>query len=566
VVLLDTCDIRRVARPGLTTIAWVRNWGERWLAHPWFEEFDVVLASSRRMAERIAASSRHRPVVFPLATNPDRFTPGDGRRHGVVLALNHFGDDRGAVDLAATVADLELYGKGWDTVPEVVDRWKGHLPYEELPALYGRAEVVLDRAGHHTKQDASVNARVFDALAAGAIVVTDQHDGAQELFGGALPAADLDTVGDLIARLRADPETPDRQRRLREVVVAHHSYAQRARTLQQLLVDRARRPAVDLWIGAPDLRAAERWGDLHLAEAFARELRLRGCRTTVRAQDGWGGRAARTADVVIQLKGRGTSSPTEGSLHVLWVISHPDEVTEEECDRADLVLVASERFAAELRHRTSSRVEVLLQATDERRFSPQPRSERYRHDLAFVGNSKFSHRPAVDAAVAAGLDLAIYGDNWDGYAPARLVRARHVPNEELPELYSSVTLLLNDHWADMRRWGFVSNRCYDALACGAVMVSDHLDELDTQLDGAVATFDGPDDLAAVVRELSSDPDERRRRAERGRAAVLARHTFAHRADELVGLLEPELRARGLQVGDRADGVAASTADRPAGPV
>ena len=42
---MDPFDLRRV--PGhVTTIAWIRNWTERWLERPWFDRADILLASS----------------------------------------------------------------------------------------------------------------------------------------------------------------------------------------------------------------------------------------------------------------------------------------------------------------------------------------------------------------------------------------------------------------------------------------------------------------------------------------------------------------------------------------
>ena len=44
--LMDPFDLRRVPAH-VTTIAWVRNWTERWLEQPWFQRADVLLASSQ---------------------------------------------------------------------------------------------------------------------------------------------------------------------------------------------------------------------------------------------------------------------------------------------------------------------------------------------------------------------------------------------------------------------------------------------------------------------------------------------------------------------------------------
>jgi GT2 family glycosyltransferase/spore maturation protein CgeB len=536
VVLLDTFDLRRLDRPGLTTVAWVRNWTERWTSHPWFDDYDLVLASGRTSADLVAAASRHTPVVFPLATNPRRFVAADGPRTGAVFTGNYWGRDQRLPDLVAAVPDLVIHGRGWEEVPAVAAAWRGQLPYDDLPRVYGDAAVVVDQAADHTRPYGSLNSRVFDALASGALPVTNQVAGARELFGDDLPTWDTPAeLAELTRRLLADPDaTAAHAARLRERVLAGHTYDARAARLRELLLARADRPSFALATSVPDRRAAPRWGDWHLADALGRELRALGHPVRILTREEWDDRDARSADVFVHLKGRSVATPAEGQCHVLWNISHPEELTPEECDAADLVLVASHTdFADHLRARTATPVGVLLQATDERRFRPRTRDPRHAHDLVFVGNSRFVMRPAVQDALDAGLDLAVYGANWDRFLPPSLVRADHVPNEELAVVYSSATLVLNDHWEGMRRHGFASNRLFDALATGAVVVSDDVPGLDALFDGAVATYAGPDGLRATVTRLLDDPDERRGRSERGRAAVLGAHTFAHRARELV---------------------------------
>ncbi|MBW3619449.1 MAG: glycosyltransferase [Actinobacteria bacterium] len=538
VVLLDTFDLRRIDRPGVTTVAWVRNWTERWTSHPWFDDFDIVLASSRTSADLVAGASRHTPTVVPLATNPSRFTAGaDGAaRTGAVFTGNYWGRDARLPELVAAVPDLTVYGKGWEDVPAVAGAWQGQLPYDELPEVYRRALVVVDQAADHTRPYGSLNSRVFDALAAGALPVTNQRAGAAELFDEALPTWETPAeLASLVAGLTADPARVARLvDDLRARVLDGHTYDDRAATLRGLLLARSERPSFALATGVPDRRVAPRWGDWHFAEAMARELRALGHEVRLLTQEEWDTRDARAADVFVHLKGRSVAATAEGQLSVIWNISHPEELTPEECDAADLVLVASHTDMPDrLRERTSTPVGVLLQATDEHRFRPRPPDERYAADLVFVGNSRFVMRQAVRDALDAGLELAIHGANWEKFVEPALVRSTHVPNDELATVYSSATLVLNDHWEGMRRHGFASNRLFDALASGAVVVSDDVPGLDRLFDGAVATYTGPDELRATVQRLLADEEDRRARSERGRAAVLAAHTFAHRARELV---------------------------------
>lgn len=290
-------------------------------------------------------------------------------------------------------------------------------------------------------------------------------------------------------------------------------------------------------VAAPSPKVADRWGDWHLAQAFARALEAQGHPATVRTLDQSGALAARSADVHVVVRGLEPVRRTPGQRQVLWVISHPEAVEDDECDAADLILVASQRFATELRTRTSTPVEVFLQATDHERFRPRAPVAAHTHPVAVVAKTREVLRPVVADALAAGLRPAIYGSGWDRFVDNTLVVAPYVSNEDLPDVYSSVGVLLNDHWDTMRRWGFVSNRLFDALACGTAVISDDLPEIGEIFGDTVVTYRGSDDLRRQVETVLHDPERARERARRGRELVVRAHTFEHRARSLVELLQ-----------------------------
>lgn len=116
--------------------------------------------------------------------------------------------------------------------------------------------------------------------------------------------------------------------------------------------------------------------------------------------------------------------------------------------------------------------------------------------------------------------------------PASHIAGLHLPNEQVRLAYSSAAILLNDHWDDMRAEGIVSNRIFDALACGALVVSDYMPELGERFGDCIVTYRTPGELRATIARLLADPAERRERAAAGRALVLAKHTFRHRIDAL----------------------------------
>jgi hypothetical protein len=294
---------------------------------------------------------------------------------------------------------------------------------------------------------------------------------------------------------------------------------------------------IALTIAAPSEKVAPRWGDWHLAQGFARALRQLGHVVRVQTFDHADDLATRSSDVHCVVRGLRVVRRSPGQAHVLWIISHPETIDVAECDEADLVLVASHRFADELRRRTRTPVEVMLQATDASRFHPMPGDPRHAHDVAVVAKSRDVYRTAVADAISAGLRPAIYGSGWGALVDRALVASEYVANEELPVVYSSIGVLLNDHWRDMREHGFVSNRLFDALACGTPVISDDVPEIAEIFGDVVRIYHDPAELRTLVETTLADPFAARVRAARGGELVRQQHTFDQRAAQFAGALK-----------------------------
>ena len=539
--LMDVFDLRRVD-PRVVTIAWIRNWTDRWLERPWFARADVLLASSAGSGRLIEARTGRPSVPFPLATNPERFAPAPvAERYAAdfVFTGNHWGEER-AVQRALTPREgerLRIFGRGWDEVPEAAPYAEGPIAYDRLRDVYASATIVIDDTAAPTLPYGAVNCRVFDALACGRLPLTNCAEGVHELFDDEFPTwSDADELRVQLDVLLADPDRREAlAARYRDVVLERHTYAHRARELTTVLRDAERGLSFVLKIGAPSWDVAERWGDLHFARAMERELRRRGHRCLIQVLEEWEEPEGLEYDVAVVLKGLSRHQPKPGQLNVLWNISHPELITGEECDSYDLICVASPPFAAEVEGRTRTPVIVLDQATDPRIFYPDPDGVHAR-ELAYVANSRNVLRPIVRDLLPTGHDLAIYGANWAGLIDTKLVVSEHVPNDELRRVYSSAAIVLNDHWDDMRAHGFVSNRIYDALACGAVVVSDDVAGIE-RFGDAVVTYGSPEELRTAIAALLDDPEDRAERGRRGMELVRSSHTFAHRVDALLDAVE-----------------------------
>jgi len=536
IVLLDTCDIRRLPRTAVT-MAWVRNWPERWLDRPWFDEYDIVFASSDRIVTMIRDGSSKVATLLPLATNPDRFDHPVRRPElacDVLFVGNYWNQHRGVVDALPALAEhglsVRVHGRRWDEVPGFAAIDRGFIAYEDVADAYASARIVIDDAAISTKACASVNSRVFDALAAGSVVVSNGLLGVHDLFGEGFPTwSDGPSLVDLVESIVRDPDRAATDATgYRAQVLARHTYAHRATTIRDTLAAWASATRFALRIGVPSWDVFERWGDYHFARALQRSLERAGHPTRLQFLPAWSDPVAAREDVTVHILGLKQAPARPGQVNLLWQISHPDLATPAMYDRYDHVFVASDAFAARMARLTDSPVTSLHQATDPERFRPDPTGPR--HELLFVANSRHVRRRIVDDLADTSHDLAVYGRGWTReLIDMRFVKGESIPNAEVRRYYSSAAIILNDHWNDMRERGFISNRIYDALACGAFVISDHIEGVEEEFDGGVETYRVRAELEALIERYLADPSERQRLAERGRRAVLERHTFDIRA-------------------------------------
>lgn len=164
------------------------------------------------------------------------------------------------------------------------------------------------------------------------------------------------------------------------------------------------------------------------------------------------------------------------------------------------------------------------------------------YDLGYLGTYSPDRQPGLEALLCeparrwpAGR-FAVTGPQYpaDIVWPANVTRRDHAGPDEHAAFYASQRWTLNITRAAMVAAGYSpSVRLFEAAACGTPIISDWWDGLDTLLQpGAeIMIAASPDDTLRILRDV---PDsERRAIAARARARVLASHTGAHRAAELV---------------------------------
>jgi spore maturation protein CgeB len=90
----------------------------------------------------------------------------------------------------------------------------------------------------------------------------------------------------------------------------------------------------------------------------------------------------------------------------------------------------------------------------------------------------------------------------------------------------------------MKANGFISNRLFDAAACGAVIVSDEVEGINEVFDGLVYVYsNGSQELRDCVKPALAEDASYRNRREQLARKIAAEHSFDARALKIDSILQ-----------------------------
>lgn len=201
------------------------------------------------------------------------------------------------------------------------------------------------------------------------------------------------------------------------------------------------------------------------------------------------------------------------------------ETVAESARQADALATASQKLTEQLLAKGIP-AHYIPQFTDTARFYPDF-EESLKSDVLFVGANTF-YRTAVPFLQQRGIAVDVYGPKW----PIGTAKANYADNRILRKYYSSAKIVLNDTREGMKRFGFISNRIFDATACGTLVISDYMPEIEAIYGDSVPMYKNGDELARLVRYYLNPAHEPERREKAARAReITLRHFTAEQAAE-----------------------------------
>jgi spore maturation protein CgeB len=194
---------------------------------------------------------------------------------------------------------------------------------------------------------------------------------------------------------------------------------------------------------------------------------------------------------------------------------------------------------------------VWHEAADTRMFRPLDSEGGERRDLVFIGNWGDDERTAelrefvLDPVAELRLSATFHGVRYPDDVVRSLRRAGvqyrgWLPNFRVPTAFANHRLTVHVPRRAYREAlpGIPTIRVFEALACGMTLISAHWNDCE-ELFRAGSDYLSAGSGAEIKRQLAlvlEDAAFAKALAEHGRQTVLARHTCAHRVDELMSIL------------------------------
>lgn len=262
-------------------IAWVRNWASAWAALPYLNEFDGIWSSSHASAALLDAHYGGEVAVVPIGVDLELFSqePVVPRTMSVITTANFWGAERGiqtALTDLSKITPVTWFGSnGEHLVRSPSIHHADRVSFFGLASIYRQSLLVVDDLIAAAREHGNHNSRLYEAIACGAVPITNTSAGLDELGLDEVPHyADATSLATAATRLLSDPAALGAlAERLRRIVTERHSYRTRAQEVSPLLdaavarsAARGERPALLRWSTAErrKLHEAETLRDGHL--------------------------------------------------------------------------------------------------------------------------------------------------------------------------------------------------------------------------------------------------------------------------------------------------------------
>ncbi|MCK9152236.1 glycosyltransferase family protein [Methanobacterium alcaliphilum] len=205
-----------------------------------YNEYDHVFIASEKWAAKL--KDEVSVPVEPLlqCTDPEVFypEPSSEYKHELLFVGNGRRNSRKIIkDLLPTTKDFSLYGKYWGDKVDPKYISGEHISNIELHKAYSSCEILLNDHWDDMREKGFISNRLFDGFASGAFIISDEIDGAKEIFNNELVTySDAEELNKLIDYyLEHEDEKNHKSEKCRDIVLKDHTFEVRVSRILEIL-------------------------------------------------------------------------------------------------------------------------------------------------------------------------------------------------------------------------------------------------------------------------------------------------------------------------------------------
>jgi spore maturation protein CgeB len=276
--------------------------------------------------------------------------------------------------------------------------------------------------------------------------------------------------------------------------------------------------------------------------------------------------AAQTADLLVKASGVGVfdaeledaiATVPARAIRIYWDVDAPATLDAIAADPSHHLRRAIPRYDAVLTYGGGDPVVQayraagardcvpIYNALDPATHHPAPAKHAFTADLNLLANRLPDRETRIErffidaAARLPQRQFVLGGSGWSDKAmPSNIRAVGHVGTADHNAFFCSARATLNVNRDSMARYGFSPpTRVFEAAGAGACLITDQWTGIELFLEPDREVLVAADGAAVAAHLDALSPERARSIGERGRARILAHHTYRHRARQFHNLLE-----------------------------
>lgn len=209
----------------------------------------------------------------------------------------------------------------------------------------------------------------------------------------------------------------------------------------------------------------------------------------------------------------------------------------------DIVLASSKTACKYIKEKSGVKAFLMPIATNSTRFHDNiSQNEDYSCDYCFTGSYWNDPREIIEMLDPRSMPykFKLYGKNWNKINKFKEYDQGFINYSNLPEVYASTKIVIDDANRVTKNYGAVNSRVYDALATGTLVLTNGEIGAEETFHGKLPVFRSKDELNELIKYYLDNESARLSKVKELQDFVLENHTYKNRANILKEVLKQHI--------------------------